>query len=216
MPSIMTAPITPPRRSGWRRRARVGLALAGLALSPGVWAALGQSWNVDQAKVRVACPKTVGGSFEARTESLTGTVTLRTERPPSFSGALAVDLATLKTGIGLRDAHMRDNYLEIGKGEGFDKAVLSEIRLADVDPEAFEGHTTFLGTLELHGVTRPISGRAEVKRSDPGVHIKADFPIDLPDFGIPKPRYLGVGVKDRVTVHVAFAATPVAQAGGGQ
>ena len=35
--------------------------------------------------------------------------------------------------------------------------------------------------------------------------MKASFPVDLTDYSIPKPRYLGVGVKDTVQVEVVFA-----------
>jgi hypothetical protein len=32
----------------------------------------------------------------------------------------------------------------------------------------------------------------------------ASFPVNLPDYNIPEPRYLGVRVKDTVQVEVAF------------
>ena len=31
--------------------------------------------------------------------------------------------------------------------------------------------------------------------------------VDLPAFGIPKPRYLGIGVKDTVQIEVTFAVS---------
>jgi hypothetical protein len=37
--------------------------------------------------------------------------------------------------------------------------------------------------------------------------VTASFPVNLPDYSIRKPRYLGVGVKDIVQVEVAFAVT---------
>ena len=67
----------------------------------------------------------------------------------------------------MRNDHMRERYLEVGKGEGFAKAVLSEIRLTDARLATFEGATAFTGTLSLHGTGRPVPGRAQVRRMAP-------------------------------------------------
>ena len=161
------------------------------------------------------CPLTVGGSFEAKTPSLAGTVAVTTSHPAAFAGDLAVDLRSLDTGISLRNDHLRDEYLEVGKGQGFDKAVLSDIHLGDVDSETFQGRTSFTGTLLLHGTKKDISGQAEVRREGSSVRIEATLPIVLADHGIPKPQYLGVGVKSQVQVKVSFVATPVATTSAG-
>jgi len=172
-------------------------------------------WSVSQADVRVLCPLTVGGSFEARTTSLVGTVVVATSHPASFVGDLAVDLRTLDTGIGMRNDHMREKYLELGKGDGFENAVLSDIHLGEVDAETFQGRTTFTGTLLLHGTKRRVTGPADVRRVGSSVRIEATFPVALADHGIPKPQYLGVGVKGEVQVKVSLVATPGAANGGG-
>jgi polyisoprenoid-binding protein YceI len=177
-------------------------------------AAESKSWRLTEADVRVVCPLTIGGSFETKTSALTGTLTLAAARPPIFTGTLAVDLSTLDTGIGLRNHHLRDKYLQVGKGDGFDRALLSDIHLGDVAPDTFQGRTSFTGSFVLHGVTRPIAGEAEIRRSGTSVRLSATFPVTIPDFGIEKPRYLGVGVKDQVEVHVSLVATPVAATGG--
>jgi polyisoprenoid-binding protein YceI len=151
---------------------------------------------------------TVGGSFEAKTTSLAGTVSLTTSRPPAFAGDLSVDLGTLDTGIGLRNHHLRDEYLEVPRGEGFDRAVLSEIRLGDVDAETFQGKTTFIGTFLLHGVKKTVAGQAEIRRDGGSVRVDASFPVAVSDFGIAKPQYLGVGVRNEVKVMVSLTAEP--------
>jgi hypothetical protein len=61
--------------------------------------------------------------------------------------------------------------------------------------------------LTVHGVTRSVSGSAEVRKAGSGVRVKASFPVNLPDYNIPEPRYLGVGVKNTVQVDVTFTAT---------
>ena len=80
-----------------------------------------------QARVRVVCPLTIGGSFEATTTSFTGSLAPATSRPVTYSGDLAVDLRTLDSGITLRNDHLRNKYLEVAKGGGFERAILSDI-----------------------------------------------------------------------------------------
>lgn len=189
------------------RRAH-GLAGVGLAI---LFAASGQAvegstWRVARGEVRVLCPLTVGGSFEARTTALTGMLTPVSTPTTVMAGNLAVDLRTLDTGVGLRNEHLRDTYLEVGKGEGFDTAVLSGIDIDNV-PETFQGHTRFTGELLLHGVKKAVAGQADVRREGPAVRVDASFSVTLADFGIAKPQYLGVGVKSDVQVRVSFVVS---------
>jgi polyisoprenoid-binding protein YceI len=188
-------------------------ALAVLA-TPALATEAGSSWQVARGEVRVLCPLTVGGSFEAKTSALAGSLTLSAPRPAAFSGQLSVDLRSLDTGIGLRNEHLRDKYLEVGKGSGFEQAVLSDIRLGG-DADTVQGRTSFSGQLLLHGTTRPVKGQADIRRDGGGVRVEASFPLTLADYGIPKPQYLGVGVRNEVQVKVALVATPATGAGAG-
>ena len=165
------------------------------------------AWRVGPGDVRVVCPMTIGGSFDARTTALGGAVTARGSGSTALDGSLAVDLRTLDTGINLRNEHLRDSYLEVAKGPGFDTATLSDIDLKGVDPDRPDGKGSFTGALRLHGVTKTVTGTIDVRQAGTDVHVRASFPVTLADYSIRKPRYLGVGVKDTVTVEVAFAVT---------
>ena len=92
-----------------------------------------------------------------------------------------MDLRTLKTGISLRDRHMRDNYLEVAKAPGFETATLEGIQI-----EKLDGKTTFNGTLVLHGERRPIPGAATLARQGAGYNVEAEFPVRVSEFNIPK------------------------------
>ena len=170
--------------------------------------AAGDGWRAGQGDVRVLCPLTVGGSFEARTTALTGALAAGPPGSSALSGQLSVDLRTLDSGIELRNDHLRNKYLEAGKGEGFDTAVLSDIVLGKADAGTVQGKTTFTGTLLLHGTKKPVSGEAEIRRSPSSVRVSASFPITLADYGIAKPQYLGIGVRNQVRVKVTFVAAP--------
>ena len=177
----------------------LGLAGATVAAAP--------TWRVGQGDVRVICPMTIGGSFDAKTNALSGSLTASASGSPVFDGSLSVDLRTLDTGIGLRNEHLRENYLETGKGWAFDTARLSQIDLKGFNADAPEGKGSFTGLLTLHGVTKTVTGAVDVRQVGAGLRVKASFPVNLSDYSIRKPRYLGIGVKDIVQVEVAFAVT---------
>ena len=163
-----------------------------------VTAAAAPPQKLVRGDVRVLCPMTVGGSFEVKTTAISGSV----------PGELVVDLTTLDSGLSLRNDHMRNNYLEVGKGNGFDKAVMSDVRVQEGPLETVAGRVTFTATLSLHGTSRPVSGRGQVKRSGTGTHVEASFPLTITDFGIAKPQYLGIGVKNEVQIRVTFDLAP--------
>jgi len=194
-----------------RLRLDVAAAVATLAALPGLAASAPDgpsAWRIARGDVRVTCPLTVGGSFEARTTSLRGALALAAPSPAALGGELAVDLATLDTGIPLRNEHLREKYLETGKGEGFGTAVLSDIRLPDASA-GFTGRTRFTGTLLLHGTRHAVAGQAEIRRdSGAALRVDATFAVNLADYGIAAPRYLGVGVKDEVQVRTSMTASP--------
>lgn len=189
------------------------MALVSLIASASVALAQAPGWRVSEGEVAVRCPLTVGGSFQATTRDVTGQLAPDPAQPGRLTGELSVDLRTLDTGIGLRNRHMRDNYLEVGRGDGFERAVLSDITLAGGDAATFAGATTFTGTLLVHGTRKPVTGRVTLARAGDDVRVEAAFPVRLPDFAVPKPRYLGVGVGDEVQVKVKFSAAAGGAAG---
>lgn len=104
-----------------------------------------------------------------------------------FPGKMTADLTKIKTGLELRDKHTQE-HLETDK---YPKATMV------VTPDqGYPGQ--FTGVLELHGVQKEIKGTAE---SD-GNKLKAQFEVNIADFGIKKPRHLGVGIDDVIKVSV--------------
>jgi polyisoprenoid-binding protein YceI len=181
----------------------VGVCVA--LLATGVVLAAGP-WRAGQGSISVKCPMTIGGSFDAKTSALIGSLTSSAGKT-TLDGMLAVDLRTLDTGINLRNEHLREKYLEVDKGAGYDMATLTAIDLKGLTGDAPEGKGSFTGSLTLHGTTNMVSGPVEVRKAGTGLRVKASFPINLPDYNIPEPRYLGVGVKNTVQADVTFTAT---------
>jgi polyisoprenoid-binding protein YceI len=178
------------------------------ALAGAVARAAEPPWYVEKGEVRVTVPLKPGGAFEATSTSLSGTLTTGGSRPVKLAGEITLDLATIDTGIGLRNQHLREKYLQVTKGRGFDHAVLTEVAVNDAAGPDFEGRSAFTGSLLLHGVQGRVTGTAEVRRSGAGVRVDASFSLTLTDFGIEPPEYLGVGVGNKVIVRVQLTAQP--------
>ena len=125
----------------------------------------------------------------------------------AVSGSIAFDLQSLTTGIALRDRHLKEKYLEVGR---FPRATFTLSRLAlDKVPssESFSAVTIpFGGTLALHGVEKPVGGEAKIARAGPTVTTTASFEISIKDFGIEVPSYMGITVAEKVQVRVGFPA----------
>ncbi len=168
-------------------------------------AAAQDTLRVAGGEITVVCPLTIGGGFEAKTKAVSGEVAEIPTQPGAMSGALKVQLDTLETGIALRDRHLRDTYLEVGKGPEYAVAVLENIRVDSTD-----GKGTFRGTLMLHGQRSEVVGTSTVQRRADAVKVEAQFPVKVSSFHIPEPTYLGVGVRDEIQVKVTLNATPTA------
>ena len=193
------------RSKGCSRHVATAAAIA-ICAAAGT-SARGTAHQVASGQVRAVCRLSPGGSFDARSGALEGAVT-RGREPGRLDGELTLDLRTLRTGIGLRDSHLRD-YLEVEQSVN-EEAVLSEIQVDGIGPEGFTtGTYQFHARLRLHGREQRVAGTVQIRASGSRVHAQAEFPIRLSDFAIERPAYLGIGVKDDLTVHVGLDALPV-------
>jgi polyisoprenoid-binding protein YceI len=188
---------------------RVYVAAAAVVIGLSATAQAQGTLRVIGGQIAVVCPLTVGGSFEAKTKNLTGDLAVDESNPQAVKGTIAVDLLSLETGIGLRDKHLKSNYLEVDKGPQY-----SEARLHDIRVDRLEGKTPFRGVLTLHGQQKEVTGTAQIRPEGGGYRMEATFPVKIADFQIPDPTYLGVGVADEVVVRVNLNAAPVNGASG--
>jgi hypothetical protein len=114
-----------------------------------------------------------------------------------------VPMSTVSTGIGLRDDHMNNEFVEVAK---FPNAVLS-IKKADIPwpvnvGEAAKG--TAAGTFTIHGVTNTAQVTYTAKKSKAGYHVTASFPFDIGQHGISVPSYLGITVAPAMRAEVTL------------
>lgn len=119
---------------------------------------------------------------------------------------IVVALADVTTGIALRDRHMREKYLEVAKFPDVRLAV----PLASL-PNPAAGATVageLKGTLSLHGKQKEIPFKYQAScTADNVCTAKGGFTINIRDFDIVIPSYLGVTLKPDIVVEAQFEAT---------
>jgi len=145
---------------------------------------------------------TGGKKFTASTKNVKGKVVL--QNGEYVAQGIVVNLKELSSGMGLRDDHMRNKYLDVAK---YPEAVL-------VIGKGKGGTGT--GKLKYRGVEKEIKGTYKQLNDK---EVEAKFDLNLPDYNISGIRYMGIGVKESVNVRVvvtlekgpATAAAPPAK-----
>jgi len=114
-----------------------------------------------------------------------------------------VPLSGVDTGIGLRNRHLR-NYLDVAH---FPRAELRVPRWTLTFPASGRvAESDALGVLTIHGVYRPCSVHYRAERASSGeIRVRATTGIDMRDFGVEVPSYLGVHVDPEVRIQVDFS-----------
>ncbi len=162
------------------------------------------------AEVHAMPIKTTGGTLSFTAIGKPGFLKIRGDSKPAgpvgsveftdsgLNGKFTFDLSTLDTGIEMRNQHMKEKYLEVGK---FPKADLALTGLKVTPEELKTDFTkTFSGILSLHGVSKEVTGQftwSAAKRE-----VSAQFELKVSDFSIDVPKYLGVTVSEKVDVQV--------------
>jgi polyisoprenoid-binding protein YceI len=114
-----------------------------------------------------------------------------------------VSLATVKTGIALRDEHMRDRYLETTKYPTAELRILPKDFVLPKGGEQVK--TQAPGVLTVHGKSHPVTVSYTAVLKQDVYAVEAHFDLDMRDYDIQTPRYFGVTVKPPVTVSAVFS-----------
>lgn len=175
-----------------------------------VWAAAAQSFtftvsggegNLIQFESKAPL-ETVTGT----TDKVSGTMTLDpADLGAGVSAAISVEAASIKTGNGIRDGHMRDNHLQVKEHPEI-KFTLNNFALDGALPPGVAKTYTVAGEFSLHGVTRTISVPVEVtyipSEAEKKIRVVGHFSVSLADYNIPRPQFLIMRLDDvqRITV----------------
>ncbi len=136
-----------------------------------------------------------------------------------LSAIFEVELASLDTGIALRDTHMRDNFLQTAQHP---KAIFSMKRIVRSSKSGLKPNKPVRivaeGTFSLHGVEKQVRVPVEVTylpQSEstmgklPGnlLRITSQFPVRLSDYDIERPQMLMLKVGEVAQVDLDLFAT---------
>lgn len=142
-----------------------------------------QQFITEKGKV-VFISKASLSEFEGKSDLLQGLVDLDKNLLDFY-----LDLNTLKTGIGLRDRHMRENYLETKKFPFAEfTGKIQEIPALEIGQER---SVMAKGKFKIHGVEREIEVPGKLKMvSSQELRLTADFSILLSDYKISIPKVM--------------------------
>lgn len=150
-------------------------------------------------------------SFGGETRGVTGRISADLdELAGEIVVTVEVDLASLDTGIGLRNRHLRENHLETDR---YPRATFRGARIVEAAPAALAPggacDVVVEGELDLHGVVKPLTCHARLELSRDGVlTIAADFPVRLSDHAIARPGFLTMKLADEQRVRLRLEARP--------
>ncbi len=114
-----------------------------------------------------------------------------------------VPMASVKTGIDLRDEHMNDKYVVQGK---YPDAILT-LAKADVQWPTEVGKATdgkVKATFNIHGQDQAVDVEYNNRKSKTGWRVSAKFNYDTSASGIEIPSYLGVSVEAKQRAEVTI------------
>ncbi|HIF05665.1 MAG TPA: YceI family protein [Gemmatimonadetes bacterium] len=118
---------------------------------------------------------------------------------------LEVDLASLDTGLGLRNRHMRNNYLEV---EEFPYATFdATIQGVEVATAGVFG-VTARGLLSIHGVEHQRDVLCDVSARQDGYRARCTFTVLLSDFDIEIPKLMFLKLAEEIRLELDFAVRP--------
>jgi polyisoprenoid-binding protein YceI len=132
-------------------------------------------------------------TFEGKTDRIDGRIVVD---PAGVQDTvvvrLEVDMASLDTGIGERNKHMKKNHLETSK---YPKAVFEGATLLGPEGATLAAGKAVAfdceGDFTLHGVTRRLRVTVEVTLADERtLSFKTSFKVPLADYNISRPKFL--------------------------
>jgi polyisoprenoid-binding protein YceI len=140
-------------------------------------------------------------NFEGVTANIDGYLLHQSDSLTSGSEVyFEVDLRTLDTGIGLRNRHMRENYLET------DKYPMARYkgRIVKAVPQGQYVAVSVDGKMFIHGMTQPLGVQGKLFPEQDGYRVQATSAIKLSDYKIPIPQLMFMKISDDIRLSLDF------------
>ncbi|MBK7981367.1 MAG: YceI family protein [Ignavibacteriae bacterium] len=139
--------------------------------------------------------------FEGVTNKIDGYLYFENEIDNNSQLHFEVDLRTLDTGIGLRNRHMRENYLETEK---YPMAVY-EGKIVRSEKITENKYKVFVnGEINIHGVTRKQNVEGTVEIIGDEIIISTNFIVKLSDHKIEVPSLMFMKIDENMDLRLNF------------
>jgi polyisoprenoid-binding protein YceI len=172
-----------------------------------------QEYHVDRDAdnmVRFVSRTTID-EFDGTTSHIDGYVLLARGDTAAVAGSptgkfyFEVDLASVDTGIGLRNRHMRENYLEV---EQFPYAKFRGDIVAVDSSAGSRMVVSGRGEFGVHGVEREVEVACAVSVQGINHRARCDFQLLLSDYGISIPKVMFLKLANEIRVELDFVVKP--------
>jgi polyisoprenoid-binding protein YceI len=125
----------------------------------------------------------------------------------SARATVVIPVASIRTGIELRDEHMRgEKWLDAAKHPEI-RFELTRVEGPSSLARGEEVSAKLHGKITVHGVEKPVVASAKVKWTGSAVEAKARFQIKLSDHGVAIPEIVRFKVANEITVRVQLIAS---------
>lgn len=111
-----------------------------------------------------------------------------------------VDLRTVDTGIGLRNRHMREDYLHTDK---YPYAKFNG-RIVTVKSSNNSYDVNVKGKMGIHGVKHAMNIKGVITQTDNGVRVHTEFDVNLTDHNIEVPKFMFLKIDETMQLVVDF------------
>ncbi len=116
-----------------------------------------------------------------------------------------VDLASLDTGMGLRNRHMRENYLEV---EEYPYATFSGRVTSLRTSGSGRYRAVARGSFSVHGIEREREIECSVEASGQPLRVQCAFQVLLSDHDIPIPKLMFMKIDEVMELDLDFFLSP--------
>jgi len=171
-----------------RRIAPVAALLAGLLVSVDAFAGMNVTGKPKVSFSAAGNPGALDIEGEADTVTAADDGTTLT---------ITVPMASVHTGIDLRDEHMNDKFVQIAQFPNVTLAIpKASIQWPTDTGKGVDGTVT--GSFTAHGVSKDVPVTYNVRKSKLGYRVNAKFDFDVTQHGIEIPSYLGITVDPKM------------------
>ncbi len=116
----------------------------------------------------------------------------------NLQGKLQVPNDSFETGMGVRDKHLKEKIFESEKNPT-SELVLDSLTIPEGKDAKME-QLPFKATFHFHGVEKKVDGMADLKRLDKTLSFVAKFTVNLTDYQITPPEFMGMTIQNEVRI----------------